>query len=374
MNLSALRKRIDGFDDKIVRLLNQRAEAALKIGKLKRGASHEVYVPAREKNVLSHVKSINTGPLDNSAITAIYREIMSGSLALEKDISIAYLGPVATFTHQAARSRFGMSVKTVSRDTISDIFGAVENGLADYGVVPIENSTDGAVIHTLDEFVTTPLKICAEIYLRISHHLMARIPRNRIKRILSKSEVFGQCRNWLSREMPGVELIPATSTARAAETAAREKDSAAIAGALASEIYGLQILESDIQDLGCNMTRFLVIARQYGRSTGRDKTSILFSVKHEAGALHNALRSLKNYGLNMSKIESRPSRLKAWEYFFFVDIEGHAEDEPVKKALRDLKKHCAFMTILGSYPSENTEGNCSGTPRTSCRYEPFAPG
>ncbi len=355
MNLAALRKRIDLLDEKIVRLLNERADAALKIGNLKKGAAHEVYVPAREKKVLAHVRSINTGPLNNEVITAIYREIMSGSLALEKDIRIAYLGPVATFTHQAARSRFGTSVKTLSRDTISDIFNAVESDLADYGVVPIENSTDGAVIHTLDEFVATPLKICAEIYLRISHHLMARIPRDQIKRVLSKTEVFGQCRNWLNREMPGVELVPATSTARAAETVAREKHSAAIAGALAADIYGLSILASDIQDLGSNMTRFLVIGKQYGRSTGRDKSSILFSVKHEAGALHNALRSLKKYGLNMTKIESRPSRLKAWEYFFFVDIEGHVEDEPVKMALDDIRKHCAFMNILGSYPSENTE-------------------
>jgi chorismate mutase / prephenate dehydratase len=355
MKLSVLRNKIDALDDKLVRLLNERADVALQIGGLKKGGAHEVYAPAREKNVLAHVTRVNTGPLNDASLKAVYREIMSGSLALEKNIRIAYLGPVATFTHQAARSRFGTSVQTLSRDTIGEVFNAVENGLADYGVVPIENSTDGAVIHTLDEFVATPLKICAEIYLRISHHLMARTTRPQIKRILSKSEVFGQCRNWLNREMPGVELVPATSTARAAETAARDKNSAAISGELAAEIYGLKILESDIQDLGTNMTRFLVIGKKYGPSTGHDKSSILFSVKHQAGALHDALQSLKKYGLNMTKIESRPSRLKAWEYFFFVDIQGHVDDKPVKAALDDIRKHCAFLTILGAYPNENAE-------------------
>lgn len=355
MSLSGLRKRIDSLDEKIIRLLNERADIVLGIGKLKKCAAREVYVPAREKKVLGHVRKVNAGPLSDAAILAIYREIMSYSRALERDIHVAYLGPASTFTHQAAWSRFGGSVKTVACETISDVFSTVEMGQADYGVVPIENSTEGAVTHTLDEFVDTPLKICAEIYLRISHHLMARVPRGRIKRILSNPQVFGQCRNWLQKEMPGVVLVPVTSTARAAEAASREKHSAAIAGALAAEIYGLNVLASDIQDMSGNMTRFLVVGKTYGKATGQDKSSILFSVKHEAGALHEALGSFKRYGLNMTKIESRPSRLKIWEYFFFVDIEGHVDDEPVGKALRDLQKHCAFMTVLGAYPNQNAE-------------------
>ena len=353
MSLAALRKKIDLLDEKIIRLLNERADIALKIGKLKQGTTREVYVPAREKKVLDHVRRVNTGPLDDAALVAVYREIMSCSLSLEKDIRVAYLGPIATFTHQAVRSRFGISVKTLPRETIPDVFSSVESGQADYGVVPIENSTEGAVTHTLDEFVATPLKICAEIYLRISHHMMARVPRAQVRRILSNPQVFGQCRNWLHAEMPRAELVPVTSTARAAEQAAKEKHSAAIAGALAAEIYGLEVLASDIQDMSGNMTRFLVIGKTYGKATGRDKTSLLFSVKHEAGALHRALGAFKRHGLNMTKIESRPSRLKAWEYFFFVDIEGHVDNEPVRRALSALRKHCAFMTVLGAYPCES---------------------
>ncbi|MFC1461846.1 prephenate dehydratase [Verrucomicrobiota bacterium] len=355
MSLSELRKRIDTLDEKIIRLLNQRADIVLRIGHVKKGAAHEVYVPAREKKVLNHVRKVNEGPLGDAAILAIYREIMSGSRALERDIGVAYLGPPSTFTHQAVYSRFGGSVKTVACETISDVFNAVECGQTDYGVVPIENSTEGAVTHTLDEFVGTSLKICAEIYLRISHHLMARVPLAQVKRIVSHPQVFGQCRSWLHKEMPHADLVPVTSTAKAAEKASREKHTAAIAGVLVGETYGLNVLASDIQDISGNMTRFLVIGRNYGKATGEDKSSILFSVKHEAGALHSALGSLKRCGLNMTKIESRPSRLKAWEYFFFVDIAGHIDEEPVAKALRDLEKHCVFMTVLGSYPRQNVE-------------------
>lgn len=355
MNISELRRRIDSLDEQIVRLLNERARAALKIGQAKKSASRGVYVPSREKKVLAHVKEVNKGPLSDASILAVYREIMSGSISLEKDALVAYLGPVSTFTHQAARARFGVSVKTIPCETIGDVFGAVETGRADYGVVPIENSTEGAVTHTLDEFAVTPLKICAEIYLRISHHLMSRVERGNITRVLSNPQVFGQCRTWLNREMPGVELVPVTSTAKAAETAARDKRSAAIAGSLAAEMYGLNVLASDIQDMSGNMTRFLVIAKKYGKPSGRDKTSILFSVKHKAGALHSALGAFKKHGLNMTKIESRPGRLKAWEYVFFVDVEGHVQDERVSKALEDLRRHCTLMTVLGAYPSENAD-------------------
>lgn len=351
MNLDALRQTIDRLDERIVRLLNRRASVALRIGKWKHANADEAYVPAREKKVLTHVRRINRGPLTSSSLVAIYREIMSSSLALERPVRVAFLGPVSTFTHQAARMRFGGSVAYVPCETIGDIFDEVLNGQADYGVVPIENSTDGAVTHALDQFAGTILKICAEVYLRVSHCLIARdASREKIRRILSKPEVFGQCRNWLRREMPGVELLPVSSTAKAAEIASREKGAAAIAGRLAAEMHHLKIIASDIEDLCGNMTRFLVIGCSYGKPTGADKSSLMFSVKHQAGSLHRALESFRKYGINMTMIESRPNKLKAWEYIFFVDIEGHVNDPKVSKALRDLESHCVFMTVLGAYP------------------------
>ncbi len=358
MQLKALRKTIDRLDERIVALLNRRATAAQRIGRWKRAHADEVYVPAREKKVLAHVHGVNRGPLSRTALTAVYREIMSSALALERPLRVAFLGPAATYTHQAARARFGTSVDYVDCETLGDIFDSVQAGQADYGVVPVENSTEGTVTHALDQFTGTPLKICAEIYLPIAHNLMARRgTRGRLRRILSKPEVFGQCRNWLRSEMPGVELTPVSSTARAAEIAAREKGVAAIASRLAADLHHLEILAPDIQDLSGNTTRFLVIGRSYGRPTGDDKTSLLFSVRHRAGSLHRALESFRKHGINMTRIESRPSRVKAWEYVFFVDIEGHAGDPKVGKALRDLESHCIFMTVLGAYPRapEGTE-------------------
>lgn len=350
MNLDDLRKKIDVMDADLVRLLNERTQIALEIGKVKRSQGEEVYVPAREKEVLERVSKLNEGPLKTDSVQSIYREIMSASLALERSVVVAYLGPRATFTHQAARSRFGGSVQYMDCETISDVFCAVEKKRADYGVVPIENSTDGAVTHTLDQFTDTSLKICAEIYLPISHSLMANIPREQIERIYSKPEVFGQCRHWLHENMPGVSLVPVSSTARGTEMASREPGCAALASTLAAELYGMNILDQDVQDLGGNTTRFLVIAKSFGKPTGNDKTSVFFAVKHKVGALYDALSAFKKYNINMSKIESRPSKSKAWEYYFFVDVEGHAEDEHVQKSLADLGEHCTLMTVLGSYP------------------------
>lgn len=350
MHVAKLRKKIDALDQRVVALLNARARVAMQIGRLKQVSAGEVYVPAREKAVLAHVRRENHGPLSKDAVAAIYREIMSASLALERRLQVAYFGPATTFTHQAARARFGTSVDYVPCETIGDVFDCVRKNRADYGVVPIENSTEGAVTHTLDEFVRTSLRICAEIYLPIAHNLMAAGPLRGIRRVVSHPQVLAQCRNWLHAEMPGVEVIPATSTARAAELAVRDRRVAAIASALAAEHYHLRVLARDIQDLTGNMTRFLVIGKSFGHATGDDKTSIFFAVKHKAGALHSALGSFKKYRLNMTKIESRPNKLKAWEYLFFVDIEGHAEEPRVRKALRDLERHCTLMTVLGAYP------------------------
>lgn len=348
--LHYLRNKIDAFDKQLVGLLNKRASAALQIGKIKNRSRSEAYVPAREKNIINNIIRTNRGPLPSSALTAIYREIMSASLALEKTVRVAYMGPPASFSHQAALRRFGKSVGYLLCETIDDVFERVQKKEADYGVVPVENSTEGAVTNTLDCLAETDLKICAEIYQPIAHYLLAMGPRSGIRRIISNPNVLGQCRKWLRSEMPDAELIAVASTTRAAELAAKDKHAAAIAGRLAADIYHLNILNADIQDISGNMTHFLVIGKSFGNLTGDDKTSILFAVKHQAGSLHNALGSLKKYNLNMTKIESRPSRQKAWEYLFFVDVEGHVQDKNVSCALRDLNKHCLLLTILGSYP------------------------
>lgn len=350
MSLDKFRKKIDALDEQLTRLLNKRADVVHRIGKAKSKIAAECFVPERAKKVYDHVCQVNKGPLTSRALRAIYREIMSVSLSMEKKTRVAYLGPPATFTHQAARGCFGGSVTYVPCETIHEVFSSIRKELADYGVVPIENSSEGAVGHTLDEFADSPLKICAEIYLHVVQHLMSKTPRAKIKRILSKAEVFGQCRNWLYTQMRGAEQISVASTAKAAELAAKGRHSAAIASSLAAEIYGLQIVASDVQDLGENTTRFLVISRQYGRATGDDKTSIYFTVRNRVGALHQALASFKKHGVNLLRIESRPSRIKAWEYVFFVDLQGHVADKRVRLALADLGKHCVFITVLGAYP------------------------
>lgn len=350
MTLEVLREKIDSIDTKLVKLLNERTRQALEIGKLKQKSGKGIYVPAREKAVFARVVASNKGPLSDKSLRAIYREIMSAALSLEKKLKVAYLGPPSTFSHQAARSRFGGSVDYLSCETISDVFDSVEKETADYGVVPVENSTEGAVTFTLDRLAETSLKICAELYLPISNSLLARGPRERIKKLYSHPQVLGQCRQWLQREMSGVEIIPVASTARAAELAAHEKNAGALSSQLAAEIYGLETLESDVQDLSGNTTRFLVIGHDQNMPSGDDKTSLLFALQHRAGALYGALESFKKFGLNMTKIESRPSRSKRWEYYFFVDVAGHAEDVRVKKAMADIARHCAMITILGSYP------------------------
>ncbi len=351
MSLDELRRAIDGIDEKILDLLNERTRVVFDVGRHKEDNGKAFYVPAREKEVYERLATMNKGPISNEALHAIYREIMSSALSQEKDLSIAYLGPEATFTHQAARAKFGGSVQYRACETITDVFAAVESENVDYGVIPVENSTDGAVTHTLDKFTDTTVNICAEIYLNITHCLLARDDRQSIERLYSKEEVFGQCRHWLHETMAGVELKPVSSTAKAAEMAASEAGTGALASKLAGELYDLQILEEGIQDRGGNTTRFLVIGRHYGPATEKDKTSLLFSVKHTVGALYDALSVFKKHAINMSKIESRPSKQQLWEYCFFVDIEGHAEDELVKTALDELSIHCSMLKILGSYPA-----------------------
>ncbi|TFH17454.1 MAG: prephenate dehydratase [Lentisphaerales bacterium] len=350
MTLDKLRKTIDDIDTKLVDLLNQRIKTAIEIGKLKESNGAEPYVPQREKEVLARVQKLNPGPLPAKSLSYIYREIMSASLALEKELKVAYLGPAATFSHGAARERFGSSVEYVACESVAAVFEEVEKQLADYGVVPIENSIQGPEAPTLDRLVDAKVKICAETIYPISHCLLSRSSRDRIRKVYSHPQALGQCNRWLRMEMPGVEQVSTSSTAKAAELAAIETDSSAIASRLAAEIYVLDIVASNIEDIGGNETRFLVLGQSSGGATGNDKTSVIFSVKHKAGSLHNALESFRKFGLNMTKIESRPSRSKSWEYNFFVDFEGHTNEEPVAEALKDLSSHCTFLTVLGSYP------------------------
>lgn len=300
--------------------------------------------------VYEKVLAQNDGPLSNDTLQAIYREVMSGSLALEKSLEIAYMGPPASFSNIAALKRFGSSVKYLPVNTITEVFAEVEHERADYGVVPIENSIEGAINYTFDMFMESDLKICSEISLEISHNLLAKCRMDRIRRIYSNPNVIGQCRMWLEANLPAAELIEVPSTTKAAEMALKEKDAAAIASSLAAECYGLNILARSIEDSPHNMTRFLVIGRLESRPSGKDKTSIMFSVKDRVGALHDMLVPFRKNRINLTKIESRPSKKKVWEYLFFVDMIGHHDDANVKKALKELENVCTNMKILGSYP------------------------
>ncbi|MFH0839390.1 MAG: prephenate dehydratase [Candidatus Omnitrophota bacterium] len=351
MNLARLRKKIDKLDERILNLLNGRAKLSLAIGKVKSRQKASVYSPDREREVYHSMTSNNKGPLTNKALKAIYREIMSGSLSLEKPLKITYLGPQFTFTHRAALKKFGSSVEYVACNNITDIFVEVERNRADYGVVPIENSIEGAVNHTLDMLADSSLKICSEVYLGISHNLLSReTDLKRIKRIYSIPQVYGQCRLWLESNMPQVELKEVSSTAKGAEIASKENGAAAIGSIMAAREYGLNVLAKSIEDVSHNTTRFLVVGRAMPRATRDDKTSLMISVKDKVGALHDMLTPFKKNRINLTKIESRPSKKRPWEYYFFVDLEGHHEDPKAKKAIQDLKKECTYVKILGSYP------------------------
>jgi chorismate mutase / prephenate dehydratase len=355
MSLDKIRKQIDELDDELLQLLNQRADLVHQVGLVKKQSGLAIFAPEREEVLFQGLLSKNKGRLPKSAVRAIYREIISASYALEKGLTISYLGPEATWSHQAARAKFGASVRYAPQGNISDVFDQVTRRLSDYGVVPIENSVEGAVNHTLDVFMDSNLKICAQILLRIENNFISKYPRESIRKIYSHPQVLGQCRKWLQNNARDLELIEVSSTTRAAEIAAREPDSAALAGEMAAEVYGLQTIERSVQDSPNNTTRFLVISHTTCPPTGNDKTSLMFCVHDRVGALYAALEPFNNLKLSMSKIESRPSKRKNWEYFFFVDIDGHCDDALVREALHRLEKHCTFVKVLGSFPSG--EGN-----------------
>ena len=291
--------------------------------------------------------------MTNEQLRAVYREIMSSALALEKTLTITYLGPEATFTHQAAIRRFGSSLRYTAQKTIADVFTEVSKHRADYGVVPVENSTEGVVTHTLDMFVDSDLKVVSQIILRIQQCLMIpqRSTRAQIRKLYAHPQSLAQCRGWIQNNLPRVEIVETSSNARSAELAAREKGAAAIGGLLAAEKYGLHVLEQDIQDNAANATRFLVLGRQCSPPTGQDRTSLMISISDKVGALHHALAAFRRFRINLTKIESRPSKRKAWEYFFFIDCDGHVEEKKVAKAIAHLEQECSYVKVLGSYPN-----------------------
>ena len=349
-DLASLRREIDELDRRIVEVLNERAQVVVRVGQTKQHDGTPIYSPDREHAVLERIARLNDGPLPAKTLQAIYRELMSGSFALEKPLRIGYLGPEGSFSHLAAQRKFGASVEYHPLADIRAVFDEVSHGHCDIGMVPIENSVGGGVIDTLDAFIDSRVHICAEVLVEIHHNLLANCPPTEITAVASKPEVFAQCRNWLSTSFKQVELIPVASSARAAKMASRRKGLAAIGSDLAAELYDLKIVFSNIEDNPKNMTRFFVIARQPARRTGNDKTAVMFTTSHQAGALVEVLNVFAANGVNLTNIDTRPSNRRNWEYYFFVDAEGHYENENFKQSLEDAREHCGEIHVLGSFP------------------------
>lgn len=353
-DLQAIRTRIDAIDAQLVELLNARAELARAIGQAKAALGAPIFVPHREQEVFRRLAALNRGPLPDAALRGIWREIMSASFALERPLTVCHFGQPGAFTHLAARLKFGESVRYAAADAIAEVFREVERGAADYGVVPIENSTDGTITDTIDAFLSSAVRIVNELYLRVRHHLMAAVPLAAVRRVYSRGTVFGQCRQWLATHLPAAERIEVVSTTRAAERAAAEaaEGAAAIGSDEAAKGVGLPIVASDIQDDPHNQTRFIVVARPQhaAEPSGDDKTSLMLAIADRPGALYEALAPFHTAGINLCKIESRPSRRRAWEYLFFVDLLGHAREPRIAEALRELAGRCAVCEVLGSYP------------------------
>jgi chorismate mutase/prephenate dehydratase len=350
MSLDELRKRIDELDKELVELLNERARVVIEVGRHKNKTGKPVYAPDREKEVFEKITRANKGPLPDKCLVAVWRELMSGSFFLERPLRIGYLGPGGSFSHTAAMLKFGQSVEYESLADIRSIFDEVSRGHCDLGLVPIENTTGGGVIETLDALIESDVRVCNEVLMAIHHNLLSNCSLDKIKRIYSKPEVFAQCRNWLSATCKEVERVPVASTAKAAQMAAAEEGAAAIGSAVAAELYNLKIVCENIEDIANNVTRFLIIAKEDARATGDDKTAILFSTAHKAGALADVLDVFKKYKINLTNIESRPSRKRQREYYFFMDFQGHRTKRSVQRAMEEAKKHCLQLSILGSFP------------------------
>ncbi|MCG8525573.1 MAG: prephenate dehydratase [Opitutales bacterium] len=350
--LEALRKEIDKCDQQIVETLNKRSQVACQIGRIKAEVGGAIYDPSREEKVFGKIEELSGGPLKPDSLRAIYREIISAAKSLEGPAKIAYLGPEASYTNQAALGCFGSSMDYQAVSSIPEIFTLVEKGDADYGVVPIENSTDGIVRHSLDMLVNTHLYIVNQNYLTIEHCLISNSPLEEIEMVCSKDQALGQCRDWLLRHLPGVDQKEVASTSLAVTMAKKDKGVAAIASSLASELYEVPIVQRNVQDRTDNITRFLVIGKEPTKPLGddQDRTSIVVSLKDEVGALQNALNIFSSHKINLCKIESRPTRQKSWDYFFFIDFIGHYEDASVQRVMDELRSKSSFVKWLGSYP------------------------
>jgi chorismate mutase/prephenate dehydratase len=354
--LLAFRQRIDSIDEQIHALLNERARFAQQVGVAKQAQglhTADFYRPEREAQVLRNAIERNKGPLRNEEIVRLFREIMSACLAQEEPLKIGFLGPEGTFSQQAVLKHFGHSVRALPLPAISEVFEEVQAGHADFGVVPIENSTEGTVNNTLDMFLNSPLKICGEVELRIHQHLMGRMKgMEKIERLCSHPQSLAQCRQWLDEHMPGIERIPVSSNAEAARRARDEEGTAAIAGQSAADVYGLNVIVPEIEDRPDNTTRFLVIGRKLFNASGKDKTTLLVSAgdTQAPGSLHRLLEPFAHKNISLTRIESRPSRRRKWDYVFFIDVEGHADEAPLKDALNELKEQSSLFKVLGSYP------------------------
>ncbi|AQQ09903.1 P-protein [Sedimentisphaera cyanobacteriorum] len=351
MELEDLRKKIDQIDSRLVELINERAKVVVDVGKLKRrDGSVPVYAPDRESQVLSKICELNKGPLPDKTLVAVWRELMSGSFFIERPLRISFLGPEGSYSHQASMKKFGQSVDYVPLADIRGVFDEVARGQCDFGMVPVENSSGGGVVETLDAFLETRIMICAEMEMPIHHNLLAKCRLEEIEKIYSKPEVFAQCRNWITENHFEGKIITEASTARAAELAAESEKCAAIGSSLAGRIYGLNVLYEKIEDKPDNVTRFLIISSRDTPKTGDDKTAVVFTTPHKPGALFDVLGVFDKYDINLTRIESRPNKTRNWEYHFFADINGHKTDENIIKALEKLHDRTIQVQILGSFP------------------------
>jgi len=353
LNIEALRQKIDQLDEQLVHLINERAKVVEQVGQIKRSDKNAppIYAPDRERAVLDKIKANNQGPLPDRCLMAIYRELMSGSFYLERPLRIAYLGPQGSFSHSAALLKFGQSVDYEPLSTIGDVFKEIERNHCDMGIVPVENSIAGGVVETLDALIDSSVIICAEVMIAIHHNLLANCSQEEIKVIYTKPEIFTQCRNWLNTTLPNVPTISTASSAEATQIASKKPNAAAIGSTIASKLYELPILCENIEDLSNNVTRFFVIGREPSRPSGHDKTAIMFSTAHKTGALVDVLQAFRDKGINLTNIESRPSKKREMEYYFFVNCEGHQEDSTLKAAIRAAKEHCLQLSALGSFPA-----------------------
>ena len=351
--LQKIRERIDAIDSQIQSLISERAQCAREVAEVKLAGGEEAvfYRPEREAQVLRTVKERNEGPLSGEEMARLFREIMSACLALEQTMQVAFLGPEGTFTQAAALKHFGHSINTLPMGAIDEVFREVESDTANYGVVPIENSTEGVINHTLDMFMQSSLQICGEVELRIHHHVLGTGESlDNVSRVYSHQQSLAQCREWLDAHLPRAERIAVSSNAEAARRVLHDKDAVAIAGDTAADIYELNILIANIEDEPDNTTRFLIIGKQQVQPSGKDKTSLMVSAKNQAGTLYRLLAPLVNNSISMTRLESRPSRKGMWDYVFFIDIEGHVADPSISQALQELESEAAMLKVLGSYP------------------------